>query len=188
MSQAPIKISTAKQTTPHVEHEDNEDLTSQPTEDPDVRQRHIYIRAENKWKHTNLALVRGWKVIKMPNMIGATLSIDGVQVKPTKETNTTFDFDFRQLRAKWVDLLGMTPAECDMIALEETITLNQLTAMQHYKMVTLPKLRGAIFTQNLDIIFAFEYKQRTNAFPKVEVIEEYYISDIHKQTYATPKK
>ena len=189
MSQPPIKIQIGKAEPRDTKTEgvtgENEDLTSKATEDPDVRQRQIYIRAENQGKYTNLALVRKWSVPKLPNMIGVTICVNNVNVhmRPSKETPTAYEFDFRVLRPKWADLLGMTPGECDLVALEELLTVNQLTAMQHYKLVSLKKLRGAVFTKDLDLVFHFDYKPRTVVPARVEVVEEYYVSDIHKQTY-----
>ena len=119
--QVPLATSTDTNTVDENKLGDNVDLTSEPTEDADVRQRRVYVRAENKWKHTSLALIRRWKVTKSNNMTKCVININGVMVKPSAETDNFYIFDFRKLREKWVNLMGMTAAECDMIALEEAL-------------------------------------------------------------------
>jgi len=164
-------------------NEDTFDLTSVATDDADIRRRSIYIRAENKWKYTNLALVSMWQIPKsqVVNAQKMRININGVLIKPSSETPTHYIYDFAKLRAKWMDLLGMTEGECDLVALEEALTYNQLSAMKHYTL-TRTQLRGAVFSQELDICWAIEWKPRAPIPKQFEVIEDYYISDIHKTT------
>jgi hypothetical protein len=164
------------------------DVTSLPTDNPHTRQRTIWVKAENYFKYVNIALIRKWKIERnIPNVIDVQISINRVLIKPSEKTDQHFIFDFPTLRSRWFDLLGNTTTECDLLALEDLCMLKQLEAIGHYAQVPKEMLRGSLFTNELEIVFVPIMKERTRGIPKntkLEVIEEYFISDIHKKTYS----
>jgi len=179
-----IKVSSTSSTT----ISDDVDVTQVPTDNPHVRQRTIWIKAENLFRYINVSLIRRWKVLRsIPSIIDVTVHINGVAVKPSEKTDKYWIFDFPTLRSRWFDLLGNTSSECDLLALEELCMYKQLVAIGHYGQVPKELLKGALFTDDLTIVFIPQLKERAKQLPsstKLEVIEEYFISDVHKSTYS----
>jgi len=161
-------------------------LESRETDNPHIRARTIFIKEQNAWKYINVSLIRKWKILRTTNLIDLTVKINDVIVKPSEKTDTHFIFNFPELRARWFDLLGVTSAECDLLALEEACMFGQLAALSHYAQVPKQDMKGSLFTQDLTIIFVPEWKSRTRQHASMlECEEEYFISDIHNQTYSS---
>jgi len=70
--------------------------------------------------------------------------------------------------------------ENNYIRLEQTFMYNSLSAMSHYKNISLDVLNDAIFSEDLGILFIVETK---NPPLTIEVCETYIVSDIHRDTY-----
>lgn len=166
---------------PEVELED----IDEKTDDPNIKRRRTWVKLENSWKYINICMIRDWKVKRVPNLIDLTVSINDVMIKPSSKTDQYFVFHFPTLRAKWFELLGQTPAECDMIALEDACMYNQLVSIGQYSKVPKASMKGSLFTSELTIFFAPVWKTRSRQLAsKLEVIEEYFISDVHRERYS----
>ena len=146
--------------------------------------RSFWIKRENDWKYINICLLTKWEIVRVPNLVNIFVNINDVVVYPSSKTDTHFIFDFAVLREKWFGFLGNTSFECDCIALEDACMDNQLKALNHYSSTSNSILRQCLFTQDLVIYITPDWKPRTTNHPeKLEVIETYIISDIHKTTY-----
>lgn len=145
--------------------------------------RTTYVKLENKWKYIHQALVKKWVINKKDNAIAnLVVNINGIDVRPSKVTDTEIIFNFKTLRAKWLELLGQTPTECDLMALEDECEVAQLQAMSHYDETPLDVIRGCLFTPSFTIHFLPEYtKKGKDVQPRIEVQETYIISDAQKQ-------
>ena len=143
--------------------------------------RTTYVKLENGWKYIHQAMVRKWSVLKDPSISKCTIQINGVDVRPSKETDKEWIFTFPLLRKKWFDLLGCTSNECDLLSLEDACMSAQLQGMNHYQSSPLESIRGCLFTPQLTIVFMPQLKKGAKEIPKrIEIVEQYLISDIHK--------
>ena len=162
---------------------DIEDI-EEKTEDPNIKRRRTWVKYENSWKYINVCMIRDWKIKRVPNLTDLQVSINGVSIKPSSKNDQYFVFNFPTLRAKWFELLGQTSIECDLIALEDACMYNQLAAIGQYSQVPKASMKGSLFTNELNIVFQPVWKTRSKQHAsKLEVIEEYYISDVHRNTY-----
>jgi hypothetical protein len=120
--------------------------------------------------------------LKVKKIKGAviSLSINGIKFSSTKDTNKYIIFDTKEIRNSCRDVLGMTEEENNYIRLEQTFMYNSLSAMSHYKNISLDVLNDAIFSEDLGILFIVETK---NPPLTIEVCETYIVSDIHRDTY-----
>ena len=144
--------------------------------------RTTYVKLENKWKYIHQAMVKKWTIpSKSQNLASLTLNINGVEVRPSKVTDSSFVFDWKALRSKWFDLLGMTSNECDLMALEDACEYAQLEGMNHYTLTPVEEIRGCLFTPSLTIVFNPVFKPGKEMTIRLEVTEEYLISDVHKK-------
>lgn len=155
--------------------------------DEHTLERITYAKLENLWKHINVGLIKQWKVERVPNLVDIYVIINGVKVKPSSKTEQHFIFNFPILREKWLDLMGNTTAECDLMALEDACMYAQLQALEHYKKVPKEVMRGSIFTKDLNINWIPLWKSRTknDEITKIMITEQYIISDIHRDTYSS---
>jgi hypothetical protein len=150
-----------------------------------IKSHTIYVKQENNWKYIFIKLIRKWEIKRLPDLVDVKIKINNIMVKPSSKTDTHFIFDFPKLREKWFNLIGNTPAECDLIALEDACMYNQLVAINHYKFLPKDLLQGTLFADGeFTIVYEPEWKNRTKpSANKLEVIETYCVSDIHKTTY-----
>ncbi len=144
--------------------------------------RTTYVKLENGWKYIHQAMVRKWTVHKLPSISKCTININGVEVRPGKETDAAWIFTFPLLRKKWFDYLGLTSNECDLLALEDACMAAQLQGMNHYQETPLDEIRGCLFTPPLTIVFMPQLKKGAKDVPtRIEITEQYIVSDVHKK-------
>ena len=150
-----------------------------------LKTRTSYVKAENRYKYINKSLVRKWVIDRKtnPSLHKLYLSINGVKLKPSLEDDTKFVFDFPEMRNKWFELLGNTPRENQLLALEDACMFSQLKAVEHFSTVSKQEFRGNLFP-NEDLVIYFEPILNRNQYPKhIEFEETYVISDVHFETY-----
>lgn len=165
---------------------DQQQVKQQLTEHTALRT--TYVKAQNEWKYINIAVIINWKVKRVPNLTALLVKINDVLVKPSNTTDEYFEFDLPTMREQWFNLIGDTPRECDLLALEDACMFNHLKAIQSYTTAPKDVLSGTMFTDDLTIIFVPVWKPRIPAnqlADKLEIHETYVISDVHKQTYST---
>ena len=62
----------------------------------------------------------------------------------------------------------------------------QLKALNHYATTPTKELRKCLFTQDLTVYITPEWRPKTKDHAdKLEVLETYYMSDVHKKTYGS---
>ena len=142
-------------------------------------QREFKCHQNENFKFKNTSLFTSLKVKKIKGAV-ISLSINGVKFSSTKDTNKYIIFDTKEIRNSCRDVLGMTEEENNYIRLEQTFMYNSLSAMSHYKNISLDVLNDAIFSEDLGILFIVETK---NPPLTIEVCETYIVSDIHRDTY-----
>ena len=111
--------------------------------------------------------------------------MNGVEIQPTSKTNDYFEFNFRTIRDRWFNCLGMTELECKLITLEDTCMVGQLEAKHSYDIPT-ELAKGCIFSKYFEIFIIPVWKPRTREsteVTRIEVEEEYVVSNIHKEKY-----
>ena len=145
--------------------------------------RKTYIRRENQWKYINTSFFYEWRVLRQHNMIGCLVQFNGIDVFPSKVTDQYFEFNFKKIRERWFECLGMTETECKLIALEDSCMTGQLEAKFDY---TIPYelAKGCVFSKRFEIYVKPKWKERTTDHHKVaflEIEEEYVVSDIQKE-------
>lgn len=155
-------------------------ITRQPSSEH-TKVRKIYIRKENNWKYINISFFLEWRIRRQPNMIGCKVIFNGIEVKCTNKTDTYYEYNFKKIREKWFDCLGMTELECQLIALEDICMVGQLESKKDFT-IPIDLAKGCIYSKNLMIYILPEWKARTTDHSTIlEVEEEYVVSDIHKQ-------
>jgi|688.fasta_scaffold120906_2 hypothetical protein len=142
-------------------------------------QREFKCHQNENFKFKNTSLFTSLKVKKIKGAV-ISLSINGIKFSSTKDTNKYIIFDTKEIRNSCRDVLGMTEEENNYIRLEQTFMYNSLSAMSHYKNISLDVLNDAIFSEDLGILFIVETK---NPPLTIEVCETYIVSDIHRDTY-----
>lgn len=148
--------------------------------------RNFWCKQENGWKYINIGLISKLEIIKIDNLIDVHVKINDVWVHPSSATDTHFVFDFEVLRKSWFECLGNTSNECDLIALETACMEAQLKALNHYATTPTKELRKCLFTQDLTVYITPEWRPKTKDHAdKLEVLETYYMSDVHKKTYGS---
>lgn len=148
----------------------------------DIKQRAYWVKAENDWKYINIAMVARWEVVRISNLVNIEIKINDITIKPSSKTDTHFIFDFAKLRSDWFDLMGNTPVECDLLALENACFEAQMKGYTHYSSTDKKILRGCLFTPELIIYFVPQWKPRTQNHPhRLEMTEHYIVSNIHKE-------
>ena len=151
-----------------------------------IKSRGAYIKYENEWKYIYMSCVHKWCVKRIPEIQNIDLYINGVMIKPSSTTAEHFIYDFGVLRKKWFDLLGSTPAENDLLAVEDLCMYNQLRAVEHYNKAPKELLNSSMFVKDVEIFFKPQFKSslKQHQIPLHLEIDEYYlVSDIHKTTY-----
>jgi hypothetical protein len=158
--------------------------STQNSELANIKSRSTWIRKENNWKYNNVSMVQKWKVLKVSNLVQMAVKINDIMVYPSNITDNHFEFDFSDLRKKWFELLGETTRECDLLALEDACMYAQLQSLHFYAKTPKQILQSSIFTDGMTILFVPEWKPRTNNNPtKLEILEDYIVSDVHKDVY-----
>lgn len=151
---------------------------------PHTKIRTFWCKQENSWKYINIACVCKWTIKRVANLVGITVLINKTPVRCSSKTDQEFVFDFGLLREKWFDSPGTTPYECALVVLEDACMCAQLKALHHFAQAPRELLEHSIFTEQLEIYIIPEWKPRTSGHPdKLEIDEEYIVSDIHKNTY-----
>jgi hypothetical protein len=151
-----------------------------------IKSRGAYIKYENAFKYIYVSCVHKWCIKRTPEIQNIALYINNVMIKPSSTTKDHFIYDFGVLRKKWFDLLGNTPAENDLLAVEDLCMYNQLRAVEHYELAPKDLLFSSIFVKDIEIFFVPQFKStvKPNQIPAHIEMEEYYlVSDIHKKTY-----
>lgn len=143
-----------------------------------------FSKAENDWKYINMGLINRWEIRRVPDLKTVQVKINDITIEPSSTTDTHIIYDFGKLRKQWFELIGNTPAECNLIALEDACFYAQLKALNHYsKHPNKEELRECVFTPELTIFIkpVWDYSPKP---PTIIEIDEYYVtSDIHKETY-----
>jgi len=142
-------------------------------------QREFNCHQNENYKFKNTSLFTSLKVKKIKGAV-ISLNINGVLLSSTNDTNKYVIFDTATIRNSCRETLGMTEQENNYIRLEQTFMYNSLSAMGHYRNISLDVLDNAIFSEDLDIRFVVETK---NPPLTIEVCETYIVSDIHRETY-----
>jgi hypothetical protein len=151
---------------------------------PHTKIRTFWCKQENSWKYINVACVCKWTIKRVANLVGITVLINKTPVRCSSKSDQEFVFDFSTLREKWFDSPGTTPYECALVVLEDACMCAQLKALHHFSQAPRELLERSIFTEQLEIFIIPEWKPRTTGHPdKLEIDEEYIVSDIHKNTY-----
>jgi len=150
-----------------------------------------FVKRDANYRYLAQALISKWKIPRYPSIDKLLIYINNVEVRPSSTTDTHFIFDWKKLRNKWFDLLGMTPNECDLMALEDALEAAQLTCFEHYSNTPLEDIRGCLFTPQLHILFKPVWKRGKPLVTEIEIEETYVLSDVRReqasQTEATSK-
>jgi hypothetical protein len=142
-------------------------------------EREFRCESRDNFKFKNISLFSRLKVAKLKHT-DIQLYINGVNIKPTSQTNKWIIFDVESIRNHCRDVLGETVEENDLYRLENTFVYNSLKAMSYYTSLSHDILSKTIFSDELEIYFKVSSKYQIGS---IDVTEEYVVSDIHKETY-----
>lgn len=142
-------------------------------------EREFRCNQTENYKFKNTSLFTSLKVKKIKN-VTVYLIINDVKFNHTNETNKFYIFDVKRIREMCREALGLTEEENDLIRIETSFVYNSFVAMSHYKHITGNIFANSIFSDDLDIHFEVVSK---NPPSSIEVVENYAVSDVHRQTY-----
>jgi hypothetical protein len=143
------------------------------------------VQAQDNYKIKNISLVSKYIVPKVKRSDAFKLNINGVDIEESYSDKDNIYFDFEHIRNGFRDLIPMTKEENDMCALETMLAYNALCAMNAYKTLSKPVFNNTIFT-NQDL--SVRLINMNSHKDQIEMKEEYYISDVHKQLDNKPEK
>lgn len=138
---------------------------------PIFKKRQTQLRAEQGYGIGRTALIRSWK-ITTPGIV-AKLVINDIVVSSEKQ-----EFSVPGLRDKLRDALPFTPEENELIRIDSAVYSSQLQATEHYRYFPTKFLFDLIFTGDLCITFKLRSESGEDIPEKVELEEEYVLSEI----------
>lgn len=138
---------------------------------PILKKRQTQLRAEQGYGIGRTALINSWK-ITTPGIV-AKLVINDIVVSSEKQ-----EFSVSGLRNKLRDALPFTPEENELIRVDSAVYSSQLQATEHYRYFPTKFLFDLIFTGDLCIIFKLRSESGEDIPEKIELEEEYVLSEI----------
>jgi hypothetical protein len=140
-----------------------------------------FVKRESNYRYMAQALVSTWKIQRYPSLDTLVVYVNGVEVRPSKTTDTHFYFEWKKLRDKWADLIGITHNECNLMALEDALETALFSAFEHYTETPLADIRGCVFTPQLHIFFKPTYKRNKPVLTEIEMEETCVLSDVRRE-------
>jgi phosphoribulokinase len=150
--------------------------------------RSFRVQAATEYKIPNISLVSKYIVPMDKKNRDFRLNINGVEVESSYQDKNNIYFDFKEIRDRLRDIIPMTKEENDLAALETTFQYNSLCAMNAYKYLPKYVFNESIFTNQDLAVYLITKKLDITDNNFIEMSEEYYVSDIHRNKNETVKE
>jgi hypothetical protein len=143
------------------------------------KSRDFIIKSTDNYKYKNTCVFTSIKIKRVKFVKKIFMVINEVEISPTEITKNYWIWNVKSLR-EYIDNLD-PESDYDVLLkrLEATFVYNGLKSISFYSNVSNEELASSIFTMDLNINFKLLLEGTANKPKQLDVIEQYYQSDIH---------